>query len=147
MKSLPIAPLALEVSTPAALLIRWAEILAPLFDKLDQHSRHAAREEYIKLLAEQEESAAEARRNEALLNIKQAAELLGVTAQTAWEWQKRHLLPSYRIGKRIFFRRGEVLMALQAQTRPDGRRKYGRQSRDAAVVVTPNNAKKGRHRE
>lgn len=106
---------------------KWAEVLTPLFEQIDQHSRRAAREEYIKLLAEQETTTAETRRNEETLTVKQAAELLGITAQTAWEWQKRKLLISYHIGRRIFFRRGEVLAALQAQTHPDGRRKYARQ--------------------
>lgn len=147
MKNILISPLAPEASTPATSPLKWAEILSPLLETLDQHSRRAAREEYIKLLAEQEESKAEARRNEELLNIKQAAELLGVTAQTAWEWQKRQLLVSYRVGKRIFFRRGEVLMALQAQTGPDGRRKYARQSRNAATEVTAANGRKGRRHE
>ena len=39
---------------------------------------------------------------EPTLTVKQAAEFLGITAQTAWEWQKRKLLTSYRIGRRIF---------------------------------------------
>jgi excisionase family DNA binding protein len=128
MKNIHIPSLAFEASStlppPSA---NWAEVLAPLFEQLDQQSRRAAREEYIKLLAEQETTTAEARRNEEPLTVKQAAELLGITAQTAWEWQKRKVLTSYRIGRRIFFRRGEVLAALQAHTHQDGRRKYARQ--------------------
>lgn len=106
---------------------KWVEILAPFFAEIYQHSRQAAREEFVKMQAEQTMAAAEARRNEEPLNVKQAAALLGITPQTAWEWQKRNMLPSYRLGKRIMFRRGEVLAALQAQTHPDGRRKYARQ--------------------
>lgn len=117
---------------------RWVEILAPLFAEIDEHSRRAAREEFAKMQAEQHAATAEARRNEEPLNVKQAATLLGITAQTVWEWQKRGTLPSYRLGKRIMFRRGEVLAALQAQTQPDGRRKYARQQASGAVASKQN---------
>ena len=115
---------------------KWAEVLTPLFEQIDQYSRRAAREEYIKLLAEQETTTAETRRNEETLTVKQAAELLCITPQTAWEWQKRKLLISYRIGRRIFFRRGEVLAALQAHTHQDGRRKYARRNGPAHSTAT-----------
>ncbi len=144
MKNSHIPALTFEASPtfplPAA---NWAEVLAPLFEQLDQQSRRAAREEYIKLLTEQETTTAEARRNEEPLTVKQAAELLGITAQTAWEWQKRGLLMSHRIGRRIFFRRGEVLAALQAHTHQDGRRKHARRSGPVATVTAPANDKKG----
>lgn len=138
---IPLLPqLALEASSQQPTSPpKWAEVLTPLFEQIDQHSRRAAREEYIKLLAEQETTTTEARRNEETLTVKQAAELLGITAQTAWEWQKRKLLISYRIGRRIFFRRGEVLAALQAHTHQDGRRKYARRNgptHSTATTVT-----------
>lgn len=141
MKNSTISTLAFEASSaPPLPAAKWAEVLAPLFEQIDQQSRRAAREEYIKLLAEQETTTAEARRNEEPLTVKQAAELLGVTAQTAWEWQKRGLLISHRIGRRIFFRRGEVLAALQVHTHQDGRRKYARRS---VPMHTPASGKKG----
>lgn len=147
MESLHIPLLTHEVSVPPSSPTRWAELLAPLFDKIEQHSRRAAREEYVKLLAEQEAIAAETHRNEALLNVKQAAELLGVTAQTTWEWQKRGLLPSHRVGRRIFFKQGEVLAALQTQTHADGRRKYARRTITTCEVIASSNKKKGARHE
>ena len=122
-------------ATPVPPQRGWAEIFTPILAEFDQRSRQAAREEFAKMLSEQTMAAAEARCNEEPLNVKQAAALLGITPQTAWEWQKRNLLPSYRLGKRIMFRRGEVLAALQAQTHPDGRRKYARQRGAGATAA------------
>lgn len=102
--------------------------LAPFLAELDRRTRQIAREEHEKLLAEREAAAADAVQNETLLNVKQTADLLGVKPQTAWEWQKRGVLKSYKLGGRLMFRRGEVLAALQAQTGPDGRRKYARRT-------------------
>ena len=99
----------------------WAAAFAPLLAALARHSRRAVREEYATLHAEQAAAEAEARRNEEPLSIKQAAGLLGITPQTTWEWQKRGLLPSYRLGKRILFRRGDVLAALYEPSRVAGR--------------------------
>lgn len=133
MEGLSLTPLAPRVGN-APLPSKWMELLAPVFAELERQSRRAAREEFARLQAEQVDASAEARRNEEPLNVKQAAALLGITPQTAWEWQKRGTLPSYRLGNRIMFRRGEVLAALQAQTQPDGRRKYARQQIPSAKL-------------
>jgi excisionase family DNA binding protein len=124
----PLAPTyGATIPLPAA-LASFGNLLAPIISELDQFARRAAREEYAKLLAETEAATAEARRNEEPLTVKQVAELLNVTPQTAWEWYKRDLLNGSKIGGRLLFRRGDVLAALQAQTQPDGRRKYARKS-------------------
>jgi excisionase family DNA binding protein len=137
MEGLSLTPLAPRASY-APLPNKWMEMLAPLFAELEQQSRRAAREEFTRLQAEQVDASAEARRNEEPLNVKQAATLLGITPQTVWEWQKRGTLPSYRLGNRIMFRRGEVLAALKAQTQHDGRRKYARQQVPSACIAKQN---------
>ena len=119
-RPLPTAP------APHTLSAHWAAAVLPLLEVIDQTSRRAAREEYARLQTEQADADAKARRDEEPVDIKQAAELLGVIPQTAWEYHKKGLLPGSKVGGRILFRRGAVLALLQTQTHPDGRRKYAR---------------------
>jgi excisionase family DNA binding protein len=107
-------------------LPNWSELLAPLFAEIDQHTRRAAREEYELLLVKKATEAAEAERNDQVLTVQQAADLLEVRPQTVYEWIKAGKLKAYRIGRAVRLKRGQVLAALQAQARPDGRRKYAR---------------------
>lgn len=65
---------------------------------------------------------------EKLLTPEQTAELLGICRQTVFDWAKRGLLVAHRLGRRTFFKRGEVLAALQSQQQPTGRRKYARRA-------------------
>jgi hypothetical protein len=105
------------------------EILALLFEEFDRRQHQTAREVCAQLLAEREAAAAEAERNEKLLDKDQTAEMLGgVAKKTVDAWRERGILPSHRIGGRVFFKMGEVLAALQAHTQPDGRRKYARRA-------------------
>lgn len=106
----------------------WAGMFTPLFAAIDLHSRRAAREEYELLLAEKAEAAAEADRNDQVLTVAEAAALLGIRPQSAYEWIKAGKLQSYRIGRTVRLKRGQVLAALQAQTQPNGLRKYARQN-------------------
>lgn len=55
--------------------------------------------------------------DEALLTIREAAALLDVTVQTAHDWKRRGLLKYYKMGSRTYFKRAEVLAALQSQQR------------------------------
>lgn len=105
----------------------WAELLAPLLMAIDFHTRQVIREE-ITLIAQEASTLAEAaEKDDEILTVQQAATLLGVQPQTAYEWIKAGKLASFTIGNRsIRLRRGAVLAALQAQCRPDGRRKYAR---------------------
>lgn len=65
---------------------------------------------------------------EKLLTPEQTAELLGICRQTVFDWAKRGLLVAHRLSRRTFFKRGEVLAALQSQQQPTGRRKYARRA-------------------
>lgn len=79
-------------------------------------------------MAEQAAAAAEADRNEEVLTVNQAAQLLGLRPQTVYEWVKAEKLPAFKVGRGVHFKRGQVLAALQQQTQPDGHRKYARRS-------------------
>ena len=106
----------------------WAELLTPFFAEIDRHSRQAAREEYELLLVEKAEAADEADRNDQVLTVPQAAALLGMRPQSVYEWVKAGKLQAFKMGRAVRLKRGQVLSALQAQTQPDGRRKYARRA-------------------
>ena len=111
---------------PIHLIDQWPKLLTQLFQKLDRHVRWAAREEYELLMAGKATATAAADRNEKVLTVNQAAQLLGLRPQTVYEWVKAEKLPAFKIGRGVRFKRGQVLAALQQQTQPDGRRKYAR---------------------
>ncbi|MGI4873898.1 MAG: helix-turn-helix domain-containing protein [Janthinobacterium lividum] len=114
-------------------LPNWAELLTPLLLEVDRHFRRIAREEHTLLLAEMAAVAAKADEDDQVLNVQQTAELLGVRPQTVYEWIKAGKLTSFVIGRSaIRLKRGQVLATLQAQTQPDGRRKYARRINGAA---------------
>ena len=69
---------------------------------------------------------------EQLLDVRQAAELLGVTWQTVHEWKRRGLLPFNKMGGRTYFKRSEVLAALKNPTAPTGGRATPRRGKVAA---------------
>ena len=48
-----------------------------------------------------------------LLSIEEACKLLLVSKVTIHKWKKRKLIRSYRIGRRIYFKKGEIIQALQ----------------------------------
>jgi excisionase family DNA binding protein len=106
--------------------IDWVAALIPLFEEIDRYSRRAAREEYELLLAEQAAAIEQADKNDQVLTVQQAANLIGIQPQTVYEWIKADKLRAHRIGRAVRLKRGDVLAALQAQTQPDGRRKYAR---------------------
>lgn len=55
--------------------------------------------------------------SEDLLTMKQATDLLGVSAHTLHEWKRIGKLPYYKLGSRTFFKRDEIMAALQVQQR------------------------------
>ena len=59
---------------------------------------------------------------ETLLSTAQACELLGVCKQTLWGWRLKGLIPSRKIGHKVFYERAELLAALTAGPRGKGRR-------------------------
>lgn len=48
-----------------------------------------------------------------LLNRKEAAHLLGISLVTLWKWTDNNTLPAFRMGKKIFYKKSEVIKALQ----------------------------------
>ena len=54
---------------------------------------------------------------EQLLDVRQAAEMLGVTWQTVHEWKRRGLLKYHKLGSRSYLKRADVLAALQGHQR------------------------------
>ena len=106
----------------------WAELFTTVFEELDRRWVQTAEQVFAKLTAQQAANGAARERAEELLNKPQAAALLGVRPKTVDAWKSKGTLPSYRLGGRIFYKRGEVMAALEAQTQPDGRRKYARRA-------------------
>ena len=52
-----------------------------------------------------------------LLTIRETAALLDVTVQTVHEWKRRVLLKYHKIASRTYFKRADVLAALQGHHR------------------------------
>lgn len=48
-----------------------------------------------------------------LLNREETAKLLGISTVTLWKWTYKNILPAFRMGKKIFYKKSEVLNALQ----------------------------------
>ena len=103
-------------------------LLIPVFEELGRYARRVSREEHELLAAEKAAAAVEAERNDQVLNVKEAAQLLSLRPQTVYEWVKAGKLIHFKVGTRVRFKRGHVLAVLKLQTQPDGRRKYARRS-------------------
>ncbi|MGY3090946.1 excisionase family DNA binding protein [Hymenobacter sp. UYAg731] len=110
----------------------WAEVLTPLFNELTRQSRQVARQEYELIVTEKAAAAEEADRRDDILTVAEVAKLLGISQQTVYEWVKQNKLQAFRLGRAVRFKRGQVLAALQAQTRTDGCRKYARRTNKKA---------------
>lgn len=48
-----------------------------------------------------------------LLTRQETAELLSVSLVTIWSWQKKGIIPCYKIGNKVRFKKSEILLALQ----------------------------------
>lgn len=48
-----------------------------------------------------------------LLTRTQTAEMLGVSIVTLWSWTKKGIVPGYRIGNQIRYKRTEIELALK----------------------------------
>jgi hypothetical protein len=111
---------------PPTTISTGADFLAPFFDEIARRVDRRVDEAVARALAQKASEAAEKEENEELLNDQQTAEILGVKRKTVHVWKQKRLLPYHQLGGRIFYKRGEVLAALEASTQPDGRRKYAR---------------------
>jgi excisionase family DNA binding protein len=50
-----------------------------------------------------------------LLTREEAASLLSISLVTLWDWTKKDLFPAYRIGNKVFYKKVEIMNALQKQ--------------------------------
>ncbi|MGL2962924.1 helix-turn-helix domain-containing protein [Flavobacterium sp. RSB2_4_14] len=48
-----------------------------------------------------------------LLSRQETADLLGVSLVSIWDWTRKDIIPAYRIGNKIRYKKNEVLEALQ----------------------------------
>jgi excisionase family DNA binding protein len=51
--------------------------------------------------------------NEILLTREETAKMLSVSLVTLWDWTKKDIIPAYRIGNKVRYKKAEVLTALQ----------------------------------
>ena len=51
--------------------------------------------------------------NEKLLTRQETASLLSVSLVTLWDWTKKDIVPAYRIGNKVRYKKQEILQALQ----------------------------------
>ena len=50
---------------------------------------------------------------DSLLNRHETAKLLGISTVSLWKWTTKNILPAYRMGKKVFYKKSEVISALQ----------------------------------
>lgn len=48
-----------------------------------------------------------------LLNREETAKLLGISTVTLWKWTCKNIIPAFRLGKKIFYKKSMVISALQ----------------------------------
>ena len=51
-----------------------------------------------------------------LLTRKEVSEMLGVTYSTLWNWNKKEILESRKVGDKVFYLRSEVMNLLTSKT-------------------------------
>lgn len=51
--------------------------------------------------------------NEKLLTRQETASLLSVSLVTLWDWTKKDIVPAYKIGNKVRYKKQEILLALQ----------------------------------
>ena len=99
----------------------------------EQHARRIAREEFEILYAEKVATSAEIDKNDQLLTVQQAAEMLKVIPQTVYQWIKAEKVQSHIVGRNsIRLKRGDVIASAQLLTQSNGRRKYARRGKEMA---------------
>ncbi|TCN61081.1 DNA-binding protein [Flavobacterium circumlabens] len=51
--------------------------------------------------------------NEKLLTREETAKMLSVSLVTLWDWTRKDLIPAYKIGNKVRYKKSEVSEALQ----------------------------------
>ena len=62
--------------------------------------------------------------NNDYLNRKQACDFLGCSTTTLYNYQKNGLIPYYKLGKKIFYRKSEILSLMKIDNSKKGGRKW-----------------------
>jgi excisionase family DNA binding protein len=52
-----------------------------------------------------------------ILSREQTAELLKISLVTLWKWTNNDIIPAYRIGKKVLYKKSEVLASLKPKNR------------------------------
>lgn len=52
-----------------------------------------------------------------ILSREQTAELLKISLVTLWKWTKKDIIPAYRIGYKVRYKKSEVLASLKPKNR------------------------------
>ncbi|WP_339626073.1 helix-turn-helix domain-containing protein [uncultured Winogradskyella sp.] len=55
------------------------------------------------------------RKEEELLTVDETLEILKCSKQSLWKWRKNGILPSYRMGNRVYYKRSEIFNKLVKQ--------------------------------
>lgn len=50
---------------------------------------------------------------DALLTRQETANMLSISLVTLWDWSKKNIIPAYRIGNKVRYKKSEILLALQ----------------------------------
>nr|WP_321221984.1 helix-turn-helix domain-containing protein [uncultured Psychroserpens sp.] len=53
--------------------------------------------------------------DEELLTVDETIKLLKCSKQALWNWRKNDILPSYRIGNRVYYKRSDIYLKLIKQ--------------------------------
>lgn len=53
--------------------------------------------------------------HEELLTVEETMKLLKCSKQALWNWRKNGILPSYRLGNRVYYKRSEIITKLIKQ--------------------------------
>lgn len=69
--------------------------------------------EEIQIIIERLNSKFSINQSDALLTREETAEILSISLVTLWKWTKDGLLPSYRIGKKIRYKKSEIILSLK----------------------------------
>ena len=51
--------------------------------------------------------------NDVLLTREETSNLLSVSLVTLWDWTRKDIIPAYRIGNKVRYKKSEILNALQ----------------------------------
>jgi predicted DNA-binding transcriptional regulator AlpA len=66
-------------------------------------------EEYIKKFKQSQKD------NEELLSVDETLKFLKCSKQALWNWRKNGILPSYRLGNRVYYKKSDIYAKLVKQ--------------------------------